>query len=440
MVYLRLLFFVGVILIGFTVGLAYAYGPNVIVDNGIITWGIPVIIDVEGDDIKNCPDSSTADLGSHIPDAVSIWEGAPETGLTTTIRTIMEGVNPASIDDSNYCDYMWDQGSCPFGGNNSGPSEVGGYNPIVFDEDGEITDLFFGIGQKRTTLGFAGIVLRETDFLLAAKGEGVINLYCMDVCPGAGCPNPSFSTDDVLVFVVHELGHFFGMNHTQVNFDQGDGSFTSTMFAVYDPESLADITTLERDDQVGIAYLYPQSPDILRNDFCTVTGTIRDENDDEFQCANVIARNVDTTADKNLEDAMSFVSGGDLPGGTPEEGRGRFTIMGLAPGETYQITVQPINTTAPLNQVSSGIIPCNGGNGNPMPPTFDVQTLSETVTCQASGPSLVVEDSVQGLTVSQGEILDLDDSLAGGGIILTNTSGNVARELPDSGGGCSLVR
>ncbi len=421
---------------------ALGYGPNVITSSGIVTWQLPVIIDVEGDQIKNCDGGATVDLSNHIANAASIWTGAPETGLTTQVRTITSGGNPLSVDETNYCDVMFDQGSCQFGGNQSGPAD-GGFNPIVYDEDGAITDLFFGVNAKQSTLGFAGIVLRETGSLNAAKGEGVINLFCMDPCAGSSC-TATFSANDVLAFVVHELGHFFGMNHTQVNFDQTNESFTSTMFAVFDPDSVADITTLERDDEVGIADLYPNGGNDLDDNFCAVTGTVLDENGDEFQCANIIVRNTNTTGSKNLADAISFVSGGDREGGTAASGRGAFTVRGLAPGETYQVTVQQIDTTFPLNASSSGIVPCNGGNGNPTPPEFTSQTLSETVTCQAAGSSLVAVGNSQQLTVSEGDTITLSD------ITLTDTNKNVASGSGSGGiggggsagssSGCSLIR
>jgi hypothetical protein len=440
MFHVRVLIFMLAVFVWFVPILSQAYGPNVITDNGIVTWQLPVIIDVEGDTTKNCPDTSTVDLSTHITDAATTWQSAPETGLTTTVQTIEIGGSPVAIDENNYCDFMYDLG-CGFeGGNIFGPSEVGGYNPIVFDEDGAITDLFFGVNQKTSVLGFAGIVLREVNSLNAAKGEGVVNLYCMNQCPGFACVE-NFSPNDVLAFVTHELGHFFGMNHTQVNVDQTNETYTTTMFAVFDPSSGADISTLERDDEVGIAYLYRKSPNTLSNDFCAVTGTIRDENADEFQCANVIARNIDTAGNKDLSDAISFVSGGDMPGGSPDPGHGQFTIRGLTPGETYQIAVQQIDTTFPLNSPSSGIIPCSGGNGDPSAPTFDAQTVSETVTCQAGGGALVVVNSGQGLTVTEGNTITIGD------VTLANTSGNVAVPNPNGGngsaplsGGCSLIR
>jgi hypothetical protein len=234
---------------------------------------------------------------------------------------------------------------------------------------------------------------------------------------------------------MHELGHFFGLNHTQINVGALDQTHRATMNAVYDPDSPeADFTTLERDDEVGMAYLYPQSPDVLSSDFCTVTGTIRDEDGKEFQCANVIVRNTDSG--KSLADAISFVSGGDMVGGSPETGHGQFTIYGLTPGETYQIEVKPIDTTFPLNQPQSGIIPCNGGNGNPSPPTFDEQILADTVVCQASGGALVVAAAPQTLTVTEGSTLNIGD------VTVLNASENVERPVvtPSGSGGCSLIR
>lgn len=392
------------------------YGPNVIDSDGdVVVWDQPVIFDEEADlSLESCGQS----LSGFVSGAFDTWSAAPEASLTTTGRSL--GV---AVDADNVCDYLYDVSACP-NGPTSGPP-TGGVNPIVFDEDGGITVLFFGVGNRYRTLGFAGIISYSVSTNRAVKGEGVINVACLDGCSAAGCPQ-TFSEDDVRSFIVHEGGHFLGMNHTQVNIDESDSQYTQTMFALFSTGAGADIRVLNRDDEVGIANLYPDPAGSLTNNFCTVTGTVTDENGDEFQCANVIARNTDTTGNKNLLDAISFVSGGDKTGGTSASGRGDFTIKGLTPGETYQIDVEPISTDGQLSAPSSGIIPCNGGNGNPSAPTFDEQTLSQTVTCSSGG-----------------------DTTSAGTVQLSNTSGNVSDGDDDddddddgggsSSGGCSLL-
>ncbi len=398
-----------------------AYGPNVITPTGIVKWNLPVVIDKEADE-SVC--DSNVDLSTLINQAAAIWSGAPETGLTTTIQTINDG-GPVAVDENNFCDYITDAGACPLGGNINGPGQPNGFNPVIYDETGAITDLFFGSNARFGTLGFAGIVVREENSNVAVKGEGVINLTCFADCANPGCNSLSFSKADVLAFVTHEVGHFFGMNHTQVNFDQSDTSFITTMFALFDPTSGADITTLERDDQIGVAFLYPNAGNDLKDNFCSVTGILRDENGDEFQCANVIARNTDPA--KALNDARSFVSGGDKPGGSSQAGRGRYTMHGLVPGETYDIIVQPIDRSGLLSFSSSGIVPCNGGQGNPAAPGFTA-VVADTVTCGDAGDTLTVAD----LTLSN----TTGNVSAGAGTATGSGTGGNTTTL----GGCSLIR
>lgn len=417
------------------------FGPSVVIEEGIVKWQLSAIVHEETDLTKECSGAGepNRNLTSFLPGAIAIWQGAPETNLSTSLLSIGSGV-----DDTNFCDFF-DTSACPGGGNQSGGGMVGGFNPIVYDEDGKITDLFLGTGARFQTLGFAlltSVIAGTTD---AAKGEGVINLTCLESCdtPTEDCVGV-FSDGAVLAFVTHELGHFYGLNHTQVIRGEADQTHRPTMNALFDPS--IDITSLERDDQVGIAELYPQSPDLLAQDFCTVTGTIRDENDDEFQCANVIVQN--TTPGQELIDAISFVSGGDLLGGTPEVGRGRFTIPGLSPGNSYQLKVKPIDISNELSDPGSGIVPCNDGidqDGNminPVAPSFDEQIFSEIITCQTGGSGLILNEFPQQLAVQTGDILDVGD------IVLTNTSENVANEDGgtdggdtggDAAGGCTLM-
>ena len=83
-------------------------------------------------------------------------------------------------------------------------------NPIVFDEDGAITDEIFGQGQSAFVLGFAtAFVLTEQD-VFYRYGFAVLNGLQASLSP--------FS--DFSKTVLHELGHMIGLDHTQAGLDQ----------------------------------------------------------------------------------------------------------------------------------------------------------------------------------------------------------------------------
>lgn len=406
-----------------------AYGPNTLDGEGdVIFWSTPVIYHVDKDTVLDC-NGSSVDLSGLFAEAFASWENAPESALVTDQRTL-----PEEVDASNFCNFVFDEAVCP-NGPTEGPDD-NGFNPFIIDEDGSVVELFFAEGSRFSILGFAAISDADEGTNRALKGLGVINVTCFEGCAQPGCTT-TFTEDDILAFITHEGGHFFGLNHTQVNKNQSNTLFKPTMFALFSPGAGANIKALNRDDEVSVAHLYPQNS--LADEHCTVIGTIVDEDEEEFQCANVVVRNVSTTANANLLDAMSYVSGMDMLGGTTEAGRGDFIIKGLKPGNTYRLEVEPISTAGQLSSPASGIKPCHGGGGNPKPPTFDAMILAEQIVCEPN-PSALIVDAPGGklLSVAAGDVIDL------GEIQLANTSGNVANESnvppPASSGGCSLIQ
>ena len=151
--------------------------------------------------------------------------------------TITEGSLETAVDDTNVCDFVFDTASCPGGPLNDGT------NPLIIDEDGSIAADFFGVGNKFTTLGFAAIIAFDTDSGDAIKGEAIFNAACLNTVEQPGCSiGPfSFSDDDFISFVVHELGHFLGLDHSQVNLieatdmDPSNDDLITTMFPTFIP-------------------------------------------------------------------------------------------------------------------------------------------------------------------------------------------------------------
>ena len=350
----------GIIMMVWVSSPVWAFGPNAVTSGGsIVRWSGTVTVHVETDlDVRG------KDVTSFVSDALTTWTTASGTSLSAS-----EGSLGVAVDTSNVCTYLYDASACP-----SGPTSDG-TNPIVFDEDGSIIAQFFGTPNQYAVLGFAGIVSYSSTTGTVVKGEGVFNAACLTGIESAGCGSLSFGDDDLSAIVTHELGHFFGVNHVQLNVSEASSSSIAsrsvvpTMYSFFTPGTGAFIKTLNVDDQVAIAFLYPSGSFLSSK--VKVTGTVYDTDGvTEFQCANVIARNSDSTLSRS--DAVAFVSGMQSPAASFD---GDYELY-VEPGQTYSIEVEDIEASF---TGSSGIIPCNGASGNPTAPTFDSQTHAQTV-------------------------------------------------------------
>jgi hypothetical protein len=360
---------------------------------------MPVRIDLESD-----LDVSGKDVGSLVDAALSEWDGVTEASVGFDQHDL--GV---AVDDSNVCDFFFDSISCP-----AGPLDDG-TNPLVIDEDGSIVSDFFGGAAKFTTLGFASIIGSDPSSGAAVKGEAVFNAACLngvEIQPGCGSAGLSFTDDDFTSFIVHEMGHFLGLDHSQVNLteatdgDSANDNRITTMYPRFLIGNGANFKTPERDDRVGLAQLYPAAN--FDSTTWSISGTaFNAAGSNELQCANVVARNVASPR----VDAISALSGDFSPPGTAD---GEFTILGLTPGATYTIDFEPLDPTA-LN--ASGYTPCRGSGGEPAPPQFASFTSTDTFT-ESAGATVDV-DCQAGDDCGPG---------AGGG----STGGS-------SAGGCSLI-
>lgn len=205
-----------------------------------------------------------------------------------------------------------------------------GYNPVIYDTDGTLIDYALGSGASGFVIGFAGPQVSIGTTI--TRGQSVLNGEFID-----GSPNPTDLSDSEYSGVcIHEFGHFFNLGHTQfnnafVNNSSADYSGFPTMNPVVHP----DISTLELDDEVWFANLYPDAGFSSKT---SITGTTRNTANNATSGINVIARS--TTSP--VGDVVSCVSGAFNT-------VGNFLIPGLPPETTWVLDFEPI-----LTQYTSG--------------------------------------------------------------------------------------
>ena len=351
----------------------WAIGPRNVTSGGAaVKWGsMPITVNLESDLVVR--GKNVAPLVSN---ALTTW-----VDLTESDVAITQGTLGVAVDNTNVCDYLFDSSACPSGPTNDGK------NPLVIDADGSIAGRFFGTGNKFTTLGFASIISFSATTGAAVRGEAVFNASCLNTVEVSGCTalSLSFSDNDFTSFIVHEMGHFLGLDHSQVNLteatdkDSSNDSLINTMFPTFIVGNGANFKVPKRDDQVALAQLYPNST--FTANTWTISGNIYQAGGTTgLQCANVIARN----ASSPKVDAICALSG-DLA--TANSSNGNFTIPGLTAGSAYAITVEPIGSGF---TGASGYTPCRGGStGESAPPSFTALTSTSTYTGSAGDTKTV---------------------------------------------------
>lgn len=295
-------------------------------------------------------------------------------------------------------------------------------NPIIYDNTGVIHDALFGAGNS--TLGFAGPTFSTAGGGTIIAARAVLNGNFRD---GTG---PQSSDTEFEATILHELGHYIGLGHSQINVNCltapfvapcnnfGDDTFgLPTMFPIaisglQESAGVAPERTLSMDDIAWVSRLYPDAT------FATTHGTIGgtvffSDGVTHLQGVNVIARQVDNPAtpaiDESRRNAVSGVSGYLYTGN-----------RGLDSGFLDQAN------SAPMNSGDSG-----GSRNVAFRGTYDIPVpavVSYNISVEAVDPSFVGASSVGPLGRQAGETFGLPGAapapLSGiGPIVAGSTSG-----------------
>ncbi len=407
----------------------YAGGPILVDTDGsgqAILWKNGVIhYNLESGTAAKLGKLSNEEAVALVRELFDDWKNITINGVSTVSLTFVEGASLGSVDASNmnqhftYCppDKTCPGESAPF---NSGSARTG-ESPILFDDDGSMTDAVQGVGASQSILGFAGPRVVESigGTMYITEGQAILNGKFIDNVTSSS--NPEVTVEQFKGAIIHELFHFMGGDHTQVNLssaakylrgDKSEKDAIPTMLPLF-VDGEAQLTP-HFDDKVSISSLYPSAA--FSSSFCRVEGTVfESDSTTQLQGVNVIA----SRDDDPLGEDTSSVSG-VLYTGKGENCKahaGRYILSGLTPGKTYSVKYEKISSGF---TGGSSIEPCD-----PPQSGFEAKTLPGTFSCSAGGSVITAGTS------ASSEIVTTKTT--------TTTTGGDNQAVSSSAGGCSLL-
>ena len=203
-----------------------------------------------------------------------------------------------------------------------GSCKSGTQNPVMFDANGQI---MAGLGLPAAVIGFSGSCAVDS----SGHFNGALVLMNGKFQDGISTPTSSpanfeLTANEFDEAITHEIGHFLGLDHSQINVDLLTNNPSGTcdidklaglplMFPIELCQARKDagLPVLSPDDLSWISRLYP-STNFVSN-YGTISGTIYfPDTVSQTQGVNVIARAVDdpkTPQDESRRIAVSVVSG-----------------------------------------------------------------------------------------------------------------------------------
>jgi len=313
-----------------------------------------------------------------------------------------------------------------------GSCNKGVQSPVIFDANG---GLISSLGLPPEVIGFNVSCALDTVHGYILSSAIVLNGKFQD---GINTPaNYELSANQFDEAITHELGHFSGLDHSQVNADL----LTNLVFpcevdtlagmplmfplALCQARKDAGLSLLAPDDVAWISTLYPKS---LAVNYATISGVVYfNDGVSPMQGANVIARQIDdpsTPEDESRRIAVSVVSGyayTSNPGQsvTAILGGNENNTNGSPPGSRnpsligyYKISVPPGTYTVEVEAIYSAF--SGGSSVGPLDPPVALPGPPEFWNRDESAFEFPMQREI--ITVSAGE------SVTGVDIILNDTN------------------
>jgi hypothetical protein len=260
-------------------GLSIAGGPLVLEGPAGVTpatYQNPnITVHVESGDLGSLSNSEADAL---VVEAFRLWNDVATSTVNLAVDQTQINVD---INLSNFETYLPNAAETEFHADDN-------LNPIVYDSNGEIIDALLGPGHSIDTIGLAASIITVGSSYFS-EGYAIIN--------GKVLVSPT----TFKLLIAHEIGHFLGLDHTQVDINNQETDFgipqicssrDSSAYPLMYPYVCRDAESLHLDDVSAISALYPSAD--FNNNFGILQGRFVDDSNRAILGANIWAQNITT--------------------------------------------------------------------------------------------------------------------------------------------------